>query len=371
MPKLQISLYQLFILIVLFELGTAVLFGPGSSAKQDAWIANLLGLAVGVLLLLIYYRLFTYYPELLLTSYVQKILGKWLGGLIAFFYISYFLYQSSRILRDIGELLVTTIYTNTPLIVLNAFMIITIMYGIYKGFEVIARVGELCFIGVYLLAILGFFTILFTDILHIENLKPILENGWSPVLKTVLRTTINFPFGEMVVLTMLLPFLKHQKKVLTVCLSGIILSGINITITSVINVAVLGVEFFIRSPFPLYNTIRKIELTTFIQRLDIFFILYLIVAGFFKLCLYYYVAVIGAADLFKIKDHSILIFPLGAVIIMGSITIASNYSEHIEEGTVMIPYLFHMPFQLVIPVILLIIAFIKGLKSGKCPRQNK
>ncbi|MBT2657876.1 GerAB/ArcD/ProY family transporter [Bacillus sp. ISL-18] len=364
MQKLQISSYQMFVLIVLFELGTAVLFGPGATAKQDAWIANLLGLAGGVLLFLIYYRLFTYYPELPLTSYVQKILGKWAGSLIAFFYISYFLYQSSRVLRDIGELLVTTIYTNTPLIILNTVMIITIMYGIFKGFEVIARVGELCFIGVYLLAILGFFTIIFTEILHIENLKPILENGWSPVLKTVLRSTTHFPFGEMVILTMLLPFFKNQKKVVTVCLSGMILSGINIAITSVINVAVLGVELFIRSPFPLYNTIRKIELTTFIQRLDIFFILYLIVAGFFKLCLYYYVAVIGAADLFKLKDHSTLIFPLGVVIIIGSMTIASNYSEHIQEGMMIIPYLLHMPFQVIIPIILLIIAFVKGLKSG-------
>jgi len=365
MQKLQISSYQLFILIVLFELGTAVLFGPGASAKQDAWIANLLGLAGGLLLLLVYYRLFTYYPELPLTSYVQKILGKWLGGLIAFFYISYFLYQTARVLRDIGELLVTTIYTNTPLIILNTFMIFTIMYGIYKGFEVIARVGELCFIGVYLLAIVGFFTILFTDILHLENLKPILENGWSPVLKTVLRHTINFPFGEMIVLTMLLPYLNNKKRVLKVCLGGMILSGINITITSVINIAVLGVELFLRSPFPLYNTIRRIELTTFLQRLDIFFILYLIVAGFFKLSVYYYVAVIGAADLFKVKDHSMLIFPLGVVIIIGSMTIASNYSEHIQEGTVIIPYLLHLPFQMIIPVILLIIAFVKGLKSGK------
>jgi len=365
MQKLQISSYQLFILIVLFELGTAVLFGPGASAKQDAWIANLLGLAGGLLLLLVYYRLFTYYPELPLTSYVQKILGKWLGGLIAFFYISYFLYQTARVLRDIGELLVTTIYTNTPLIILNTFMIFTIMYGIYKGFEVIARVGELCFIGVYLLAIVGFFTILFTDILHLENLKPILENGWSPVLKTVLRHTINFPFGEMIVLTMLLPYLNNKKRVLKVCLGGMILSGINITITSVINIAVLGVELFLRSPFPLYNTIRRIELTTFLQRLDIFFILYLIIAGFFKLSVYYYVAVIGAADLFKVKDHSMLIFPLGVVIIIGSMTIASNYSEHIQEGTVIIPYLLHLPFQMIIPVILLIIAFVKGLKSGK------
>jgi spore germination protein KB len=60
-----------------------------------------------------------------------------------------------------------------------------------------------------------------------------------------------------------------------------------------------------------------------------------------------------------------LIFPLGVVIIIGSMTIASNYSEHIQEGTVTIPYLLHLPFQMIIPVILLIIAFVKGLKNRK------
>ncbi|MEH7119924.1 GerAB/ArcD/ProY family transporter [Neobacillus vireti] len=359
MKKLQINSYQLFVLIVLFELGTAILFGPGATAKQDAWIANLLGLTCGVLLFLVYYRLFTYYPEIPLTSYVQKIIGKWLGGVIAFCYVSYFLYQSSRILRDVGELLVTTIYTNTPLLVLNFVMILTVMYGVYKGLEVVARVGEISFMGIYLMAILGFFTILFSDILHLGNIRPILEYGWSPVLKTVIRSTLNFPFGEMVAFTMLLPFLNKQERVLKVCLGGIILSGINLTITAVINVAVLGVDFYIRSPFPLYNTIRKVELTTFIQRLDVFFMLYLIVAGFFKLYVYFYVAVIGAADLFKLKDHKTIIFPLGGFILMGSITIASTYSEHIKEGTMVIPYLFHIPFQVVIPVILLVIAFVK------------
>ena len=359
MRKLQINSFQLFVLIVLFELGTAILFGPGAAAKQDAWIANFIGLACGILLFLVYYRLFTYYPDIPLTSYVQKIIGKWLGCVVAFFYVSYFLYQSSRILRDIGELLVTTIYSSTPLLVLNAFMVFTVMYGIYKGFEVVARVGEISFMGLYFMAILGFLTILFSDILHLGNIKPILEYGWSPVLKTVMMHTLNFPFGEMVVFTVLLPYLNKKERVLKVCLGGIILSGVNITITSAINIAVLGVDMFIRSPFPLYNTIRKVELTTFIQRLDVFFMLYLIVAGFFKLYVYYYVAVIGAADLFKLKDHRKLIFPLGGFILMGSVTIASTYAEHIKEGTTIVPFLFHMPFQVVIPVILLLIAFVK------------
>ncbi|OLS40712.1 GerAB/ArcD/ProY family transporter [Bacillus sp. MRMR6] len=359
MEKAKISAYQLFVLIVLFEIGSAILFSPGLGAKQNAWIAILLGLAGGLVIFLIYYRLYKWYPDIPFTSYVKKITGTWIGSIIAFFYILYFLYQASRILRDFGELLVTTTYTETPLFIINTLMIIIIMFAVTKGIEVIARVGELFFAGVYLLAILGFVLITFTGIVHLENLQPLLENGWSPVLKAVITDqTINFPFGEMVVFTMLLPYVNKQKKILKICLGGMCLSGINIVITSMINIAVLGLDILMRSPFPLYNTIRKVELG-FFERLDIFFVLYLVIAGFFKITLYYYVAVIGTADLFKLKNRHTLNLSLSFLILISSITISSNYSEHAYEGEKIIPYYLHWPLQIIIPVILLIIAFLK------------
>jgi spore germination protein KB len=108
MEKAKIQSSQMFVLIVLFEMGSTLLFGVGSSVKQDAWIAILLGLVCGLLIFLIYYRLYMYYPDIPFTSYIQKIIGKWLGRFIGFLYIIYYLYQSSRILRDFGELLATS-----------------------------------------------------------------------------------------------------------------------------------------------------------------------------------------------------------------------------------------------------------------------
>ena len=48
MEKAKISATQLFVLVVLFEMGSAILVGIASDAKQDAWIAILLGLAGGI-----------------------------------------------------------------------------------------------------------------------------------------------------------------------------------------------------------------------------------------------------------------------------------------------------------------------------------
>src|SRR4051812_36118320 len=126
MEMAKISGFQLFVLVVLFEMGSAILLGIGAHVKQDAWIAILFGLAGGIIVFFIYYRLYMYYPDLPLTSYLQKILGKWFGRIIGLLYIVYFIYLASRVLRDFGELLTTTIYNSTPLFVINALMIITI-----------------------------------------------------------------------------------------------------------------------------------------------------------------------------------------------------------------------------------------------------
>jgi len=367
MEKAKVSAYQLFVLIVMFEMGSAILLGLGARVKQDAWMAILFGLVGGILVFFIYYRLYMYYPELPLTSYLQKILGKWLGRLIGFLYIVYFIYVASRVLRDFGELLTSTIYNSTPLFVINTLMILTIIYLLHKGFEVLARVGEIYFGIVYFTAILGMLLIVFSGLIHLGNLKPILENGLKPVIKVFLRETLTFPFGEMVVFTMLLPFLNDKKKAKIVCVGGMILAGINITITTIVNITVLGVELYYRSPFPLLTTIGRIQIADFIERLDVLFMLYLVIGGFFKIAIYYYAAVAGSADIFQFKNQRKLAFPIGIIVLFSSITVASNFAEFIKEGLVIVTMYLSWPFQIIIPSFLLIIAFFRNKKKKTSP----
>jgi spore germination protein KB len=117
MEKAKISASQLFILMVLFELGTSLLLPIAMDAKQDAWLAILFGMVLSFVLLLVYHRLYQYYPDVLPTEYMQKILGKALGSLLAFIYIFYFIYDVARVLRDIGEMLLTFAYPDTPLFI--------------------------------------------------------------------------------------------------------------------------------------------------------------------------------------------------------------------------------------------------------------
>ena len=67
MEKARISAIQLFVLMVLFQMGSALLVPLAMDAKQDAWLAILLGMIVSFVLFLAYHKIYWYYPNLLPT----------------------------------------------------------------------------------------------------------------------------------------------------------------------------------------------------------------------------------------------------------------------------------------------------------------
>lgn len=365
MEKAKISAYQLLVLIFLFEIGSAILVPLAIEAKQDAWLAVLIGLAGGCCLFLVYHSLYSYYPDIPLTEYMQILLGSVLGKVLAFFYVLYFMYNAARVLRDFGEMLIIVFYPENPLFVMNVLIVLVVVYTIRKGIEVIARTGELLFIIMMLIGISGIILIIISGIIEISNLEPLLEEGLEPVIKTAFTQTLFFPFGEIIVFAMIFPYLKQKSKAMKTGLLGLGLSGLIIALIMAMNISVLGVNLISRSHFPLLSTIQTIEFAGFLQRLDITFMLSTVIGGFFKISLYFYASLAGAANLFNIKNSAQLAYPLGLLLLVLSITIASNFSEHVYEGLQIVPLYVHLPFQVIIPGLLLIIAFFKNKKKQR------
>ncbi|MDR7246353.1 spore germination protein KB [Priestia megaterium] len=287
MEKAKISASQLFILMVLFELGSALLVPLAIRAKQDAWLAILLGMLGSFVLFLVYHKLYSYYPNLLPTEYMQKILGKVMGTVLAFVYILYFMYDASRVLRDFGEMLLTFAYPDTPLFIANALLMLVIIYTIRKGIEIIARSGELLFIFMYVLAVAGFILIVSSGLIDFKNLQPVLEEGILPTVKVAASETLYFPFTEAIVFTMILPYLNNSKKAKVTMLCATGLSGINLVITMLINISVIGVNLTARSQFPLLSTVASIQVADFLERLDVFFMLAMVIGIFLRLPYYF------------------------------------------------------------------------------------
>jgi spore germination protein KB len=362
----KINPFQLFCLMFLFELGSSIVVGVGLQAKQDAWLAILLGMVSSLPLYLIYIYLFYQYPYHSLTGYIKQIVGNYIGVPLLLIYICYFLYIAARVLRDFGDLLTATALSETPLIVVNGLMILLITYGIYLGIEVIGRTAEALFFIMIFLGFLGILSIISSGIMKPENLTPFLENGWNLMITTVYTQTYTFPFGEMVSFTMILPFLDKPKLGKRIGFYAILASGLVLSLTIALEVTVIGTNGAAVEQFPLLQTIGKVNIANFIQRLDIIVIGTLILGVFIKITVFFYAGYLGIQDLIPLKKkrhkHYFLLF-FCSLILFASIKMSSNFAEHIEIGLKWVPIYLHWPLQTGIPLILFLITLLKKVFS--------
>lgn len=357
--KLKISGFQFFCIIFIFGVGTTPSIEIYTRAKQDAWISLLIGLILGCLLFYVYIKLYSFFPELPFTKYIQLILGKYIGKLLSIVYIVYFIYIAARILRNFEEIMVMTLYSASSKISIGLLMITLVMYVTYKGFETFARTNEVIFFVLMIVIFLFVGFEIINKIININNLRPVLENGWKPIIKAVFPTSVTSPFGEIFTLSMIMQYLNKKENAIRVGIPAFIFSGLTLIMFSIGNTAILGLSVIERTIYPLLTAVSYINIAHFITRLDTFIVVIAVCTVFVKITIYFYCAVSGAADLFRVKKTSDLIYPIAIIIVLTSLWMAPNFIEHNKEEVQLVPYLLHIPLQIIVPVILLLIVLIQ------------
>jgi spore germination protein KB len=345
-------------MIVLFEFGTALVVPIGLKAEQGVWLSILVALPGGVLIYLVYDYLFRQYPNLILSGYIRKIIGKYMSLPLIFLYIAYFMYNSARNLREAGDLLITVAYDQTSMLVIHATMIVAVIYVLKKGIEVFFRLGEIYIIITVCLGVIANVTIVFSGIVDLKNLLPFLGAGWKQVLSMAYPNIFLFPFAELVCFATVFPHLNQISTVRKTGIIGIVISGLILSMTHAVQIATLGSDIYARSIFPLFTTISLVNIGNFLQRLDAIVVLTLIIGVFFKMSMYCYAAMAMIADVFNVPDERKLAYPVGIVVLFTSIVSARSFPEHMEEGTLSSLY-FLASVSFGIPLLLLLVHLIR------------
>ncbi|WP_221567355.1 GerAB/ArcD/ProY family transporter [Alkalihalobacillus sp. TS-13] len=364
MEQVKISTIQLYVLMVFFQIGSAVVVGLGLQAKQGAWIAILLGMIAGNVFFWMYTRIHLYSPSNNYMDMLQIAFGKILGKAVGFIYIIYFTYLAARVLRDFGELLLSATLVETPLFIILTIMILASFYVISKGIEVLARTSEFYFPILTGLVFFGIALLFASKAVDLKKLQPYFGDGWGVILKTAFPMTMTFPFGELVAFLMLFTYVNNTKKIRQTGYFAILTSGVMLAFTAMMDIAVLGAETAARTTFPLLMTISHIQIGQFIQRLDAIGVFILIIGMFFKVSIFYYVAVSCTANVFNVNKFKRLFYPISLVILFGALTITTNFSEHLEEGLIVVPFFLHLPLQLGVPFLVLVILAIRYRKGS-------
>lgn len=365
----KISGLQFFIMILLFELGSAVVLGFTYEAGGSSWIVILVSMLAGIVLYLLFIHLSNYHPTLTLTKAVRKITGPLIGRVIALLYIGYFFYIAARVLGDFSNLLQMTILRLTPLIVVAGLFTLMVIFASYLGIEVIARTAETFFPWIIVFSTLFLLFVYIDGLPDFRNLQPILDEGWRPIITTAFPQGMTFPFGELIVFMMFFPYLAASEKKRSIGIVAVIVSGLMLALTQATIIAVHGAEAAKLLTIPLLETISLVNIQDIIQRMDPLIIITMILLGFFKIALFFHAAIIGLHETFHIPRSKRIWLVSGAGIVLMVVTymISHDYVSHVNVGLNIVPLYMHIPMQIILPILLIGIAFLryKMLKTSK------
>ncbi|MDR6882469.1 endospore germination permease [Bacillus sp. 3255] len=354
----KITSKQFTLLVTLFTIGSSILYIPSfiaSEAKQDAWLSALMGVALGLLIILLFHRIGTMFPNMTIVQYSEKILGKWLGKLVSVLICTHFYLLSGLVLRNIGDYLITILLPQTPIQAVHILFLSIIIMGARLGIETIARMAEILFpllILFYLMAMIG----LMPEI-ELIKLQPVFEGGVKPIIRGIIPF-VGSPILELVVFLMIIPFMNRLDLVKKNFLTGGFMGGIFLTVPLFFCLVVLGPDLTAANVFASFTVTKKINIGDFYQRIDVIIAYVAFICVYFKATLCFYVSLLGFGQTFHLKDFRFLTFPMGMILIVFSIVAYPNstYAASFFKETWM-PYA--ATFGLFLPLLLLGVAAVR------------
>ncbi|MCM8900733.1 endospore germination permease [Caldicoprobacter algeriensis] len=355
MEKARISSLQLFMLMTGFLFGSTLIINPIINAKNDGWLAIIIGGIGGTLLLWVYATIALLNPSKNFVEILRSRLGKVLGNLLALLYVWYFTHLASLVFRNFGSFITTTTYLYTPLEVIITIFAIVIVYAVNSGIEVVGRVSELLVPVIPVIAVL--ISISLVTIHDFTAFLPVLENGIQPVIKAA-YAFLTFPFGETISFLMIFPHLNKRKNLRRVsALSALSVTGLFLFIFFR-DITALGSHFIYQATFVPHITSVLIPGINLEPLLDV----NLLIGGGIKIAICLYAASTMLANIIGADDYRKFTTSLLTFCVVLSIWIYENIFEMFNWAEKVWPY-YSIPFQIFIPLILLVLSLIKKNKT--------
>jgi spore germination protein KB len=301
------------------------------------------------------------FPEKNLAQIILSLIGKTLGTPLVLLYAGYFFYISIQNFTEFGYLIGMTSLQNTPYIIILIIFILTVQYLLFLGIEVIARTSQIMLpiVLIFIFSVFGF--IAFSENISFSPLTPVLANGIAPIVKAVYPVLLNFPFGEMVLFLMYWRYINIQEHIRKTSFLAVIASGLIIMITSIMIISTLGVETASSRAIPLLEVIQLINIAGIITNLDVIGVVIMFIGGFYKMMLFFYGGILSISTVFNLntKKTNWIIVISSIIFLFVSLDLIKSFTFHRFLGKYINSPHIHNPFQFYIPILLLLIYWLK------------
>lgn len=347
-----ISNSQLIYLIIgMVQGSTLTLSYAYSIVKQDIWIVIISGVTVTILMGMVYSSICKRFPGKNIMEINKKVYGGLLGNIISIMYATYFALIIPLNLRFLADFMNILIFPETPMIIFSILFMFICAWAVREGIEVIARCSVILVNISIIVTVLTI--ILLINEMKISNLLPAFQLN---IMQFMQGTHIMFaiPFGEVIVFYMIYCNVKHTEKLNSSTRWGLIISAIYMLIIVFRNISVLGPLTKIEIS-PAYQTLRIINVSDVLVRLESLITIVLLITIFIKVCIFFYATVLSIAQLLKLKSYKVLVTPLGIIMICLSVLLVDNALEEVYVAANIGPILY-IPIQIFIPILTLILS---------------
>ncbi|SHH73836.1 GerAB/ArcD/ProY family transporter [Clostridium grantii] len=361
MNKTILTEKQGICIVIMFILSNAILGVRGIQAKEDFWVALILTIAITIFMSFILSKLYYTYPNKDLFDIIEICFGRFIGKIFITLYVYFLLEEGTMVLMNFAYFTNLTYLDRTPLLVIKMFFLLLCLYTSKLGIYILGRCSE--YFLIWVIPIIGFSIAFSIPDMDFNNIRPFFNTGVRPIMMGVLYA-YTFPFGEIVTLSAVLSNLKERNSAYKIYISGTLISGLILLLTSSTNILVLGVKVASSTFYPTYITMSKIQIGDAIQRIEIIMTLVYILSALIKTSVYLLATCKAIIKLFDFHDHSFLLTPTAFLMLNLSIFLTPNILAYWEYNDKFWTY-WSLFFLFIFPVILLIVSSIKEYKKIK------
>lgn len=343
--------------------GSSLVYFTGMPARQDAWLAASVAIFSGLGVLYMVFKIHSLYPGQRITQICPQVLGKFAGTLLNFLFLTYAFLATISLIYDLTSVL-KIIYPVFPALFLQALVILTGCYCLFKGLRGIGLLADL-FIGICLFFILLSF-ILFVPLMDLAKLTPFMENGRHFVAGILYSA--DFPFNEVIVMALFLPVVsdleEHGRKIFYWYLIG----GLFVVLFDLQLVSALGTNLAKLYTFPLFELFRLAGFGDF-HRLEMLFFLLWFLTGLFAILIYFQGLIFINQDILKLRQYRTLILPLGLCLLVFTYIMFPSEIIFLDLSFKCLP-VYTLPVGLFYPLTVLIAALIHKKRTQLPNRQE-
>lgn len=359
MNKEVISIKQGIFIIILFLTGSTSIFVTGLDAKKDSWLAIILAFFMVLPMILIFARLHALFPCKDLFGIIRICFGKFIGNIIIIIFTLYFFYWTSDVLNNYGFFIWTNSLTDTPKIIIVISFGFFCIWSIKEGIEVLGR--SAAFLVIISIASILIAVLLLIPEMNFNNIRPVFHDGAKPVLKGA-YSVFTQPFVQTIAFTAAFTNLKGKKSSYKVYFIGLLIGGILTLMVSVTNILVVGAKNATNMYYPSYVSVSRINIYGFLQRLEVIIALVFILGGFIKISILLLCTCKGITRIFDYKDYRFIIIPISLLIINVAYFQYDNVQHYFTFNSEIWASYF-LPFHIILPIIIWIVAEIKNKKN--------